>query len=942
MPRDDEAPDSPPALPPGRRIGRFSVVTLLGHGGMGSIYSAYDDELERKVAIKVLHPSPDGDDDDQLRLRREAQAMARLSHPNVVTVHEVGECDDGVFVAMEFIRGQSLAVWLGSQPRWTDVLETFALAGRGLAAAHDAELVHRDFKPHNVMRLHDGRVKVLDFGLARTISEGSGEWESSSSPATADLSTTSSLTVAGAVMGTPSYMSPEQHRGEPADEHSDQYGFCVALWQGLTGTRPFHGVDLQMLYHMKAEGPPRWPDDAPPVPRAIVAALQRGLAPYPEDRWPSMHALLEVLTWNPERRRNRWLLGLAGLGALGMGSASLYSWNHVEAQRCSGAEERMVGVWDDARRTEVEQAFAAVDEPYTAVAWSRTQRELDAYANAWVSMHTETCEATTVRGEQSAQMLDLRMQCLDRAALQLQSTVDVLTDADQSIVLNAHRMTAKLRPLPWCEDRAMLESTAPPPPPEEARAVGEATSLVSKAYSLEVAGRYDVARQTLELAKDTLVGVDYAPVWAKLLRQEGAVLERLGKYDESAAALEEALNMASRSRQWEEMTASARTLMFVVGHHQARPDDALRHRPMLEGMSLGRPHLEAPLRDALSAVLAARGQYSEAEAELRAALPIKEEIFGPDHHEVASLRSNLGGILLYGGKPAEAVTELQAALEVRQREFGDHHPIVAESRGNLANALYSIGELERAEEQWRASLQLQEKLYGPVHPSIATGRNNFAVVLHALGKLDEAEAQHRSAIALREELFGPDHPATATAKGNLAIILLTRDRPGDAETLLREAIEALERTAGPEHPNLGAMRTNLGDALVALERWDEAETEYRRVLELREKLLAPDHPSLAMARTNLASLYLDLERPAEGLPLAEQAWVRRQQSDIPPRKRASTAFTLARLLWRSEGSARDRERARELGRAARDAYRDAGETQAERATEVQQWLDDPH
>ncbi|MCH9682750.1 MAG: serine/threonine protein kinase, partial [Deltaproteobacteria bacterium] len=201
------------------------MLEQIGRGGMGVIYSAYDEQLDRKIAVKVLLDEYQ-DEGVRARLLREAQALARLSHPNVITIHEVGEHEGELFLAMEFVHGHSLAEWSETKPGWREVLEVFVQAGRGLAAAHRANLVHRDFKPHNVMRASDGSVKVLDFGLAHAhdIELTSADGATGASPLS------SMLTVSGAVIGTPRYMAPEQHAGEVADGRADQYSYCVALW----------------------------------------------------------------------------------------------------------------------------------------------------------------------------------------------------------------------------------------------------------------------------------------------------------------------------------------------------------------------------------------------------------------------------------------------------------------------------------------------------------------------------------------------------------------------------------------------------------------------------------------------------------------------------------------------------------------------------------------
>jgi serine/threonine protein kinase len=232
----------PEPLARGTQVGRYVLLDAVGSGGMGVVYAAYDPELDRKVAIKLLRfdrLGSEAGERDRLRLQREAQAIARLSHPNVVHVYDVGTFGDQVFVAMEFVAGRTLRQWAEEEPRpWREVVDRFALAGRGLAAAHAAGLIHRDFKPDNVLLGDDGRVRVVDFGLARPAGQQPAP-EGERTPSGGTLA--HPLTEWGVVVGTPAYMAPEQLRGEASDERSDQLSFCVSLYETLYGERPFPG-----------------------------------------------------------------------------------------------------------------------------------------------------------------------------------------------------------------------------------------------------------------------------------------------------------------------------------------------------------------------------------------------------------------------------------------------------------------------------------------------------------------------------------------------------------------------------------------------------------------------------------------------------------------------------------------------------------------------------
>jgi diguanylate cyclase (GGDEF)-like protein len=328
------------------RIGRFTVLHEIAAGGMGVVYAALDEQLDRKVAIKLLHARETRDREAYGRMMREARAMARLSHPNVVQVHDVGRVDGDVFVAMEYVQGLSLRKWLKAAPRsWRDVLEIFRQAGQGLVAAHAAGIVHRDFKPDNVVVTTDRRVKVLDFGLARwhdprdhlapvdveetATPSHEGDDRRTSAP---DHEDEQSLTKTGFVMGTPAYMSPEQHKGFPADARSDQFSFCVALYEALYGRRPFPGRTFHKVAKAILEREPLPPPEGSRVPKWLHRVVMRGLSRDPADRFPSMEALLGAFLDFQAKvdARNTAMLRLeTGLGSLLVGAFWILDWLFV-------------------------------------------------------------------------------------------------------------------------------------------------------------------------------------------------------------------------------------------------------------------------------------------------------------------------------------------------------------------------------------------------------------------------------------------------------------------------------------------------------------------------------------------------------------------------------------------------------------------------------------
>src|SRR5262249_42016183 len=408
---------APPA--PGTLINRFLVVEELGRGGMGLVLSAYDPQLDRRVALKLLR------DADGLRaateLAREAQAMARLQHPNVVAVHEVGEVNGTPYVVMEQVAGLTFRDWLAAAPRgWRAIVDLLVGAGEGLAAAHRAGIVHRDFKPENVLVDADGRPRVADFGLAALAR---------------------ARPIAGGTLG---YMAPEQRAGESIDERADQYAFCTTAWEALQGERP--AAD---------PAPPR----ARRAPASVYRALARGLRTRRDERWPSMAALLGAVRPPASRRRWLWIGGAAAFGVV----AFAVGRHEAAAPRCDDGAARIAAVWDGAARDRVAGAFRRTGRPNADDTFVRVDAALRARSDAWARLHRDVCEATYVRHEQSDALLDLRMRCLDQARSELGALAAALAGSDGAALDRAPQAAANAGDLAACSDAATLVAGVPPP-----------------------------------------------------------------------------------------------------------------------------------------------------------------------------------------------------------------------------------------------------------------------------------------------------------------------------------------------------------------------------------------------------------------------------------------------------------------------------------------------
>ncbi|MBL8973219.1 MAG: protein kinase, partial [Myxococcales bacterium] len=461
----ESAPHGPGDMP--SRIGRYLVLEELGAGGMGVVYAAYDPELDRKVAIKLMYAESDRGRArrNHAMLMREAQALAKLSHPNIVAIHDVGEYAGQVFVAMEFVAGCTLRRWREAAPRgWAEVVAAFVQAGRGLMAAHAVGLVHRDVKPDNLLVGDDGRVRVADFGVAR---HNAPEDESQ---VTAQSGTRALATVAGrgTTVGTPAYMAPEQHDNEGVGPHSDQFGFCVALYEALHGLRPFAGETSAGLVAAIRGGVPRRAGTPTRLPPWLERAVLRGLAARPEDRWPSMQALLGELTQDRDARRARWRWRVIYGLMLVLGGVALYLGGRaLQASRARGqleatAAERLTVVSAGidrllarGRRADAEEALRAfLAEPEhrgtrAAIdAWLLWAGRMDA-AGDGASALAAAVEAYTLlpEGDDREPAIQLRMARLFRAGWRFHELATLAAQAGR-------RAPATIDDPAWAELRA--------------------------------------------------------------------------------------------------------------------------------------------------------------------------------------------------------------------------------------------------------------------------------------------------------------------------------------------------------------------------------------------------------------------------------------------------------------------------------------------------------
>ncbi|MCX4242308.1 serine/threonine-protein kinase [Paraliomyxa miuraensis] len=873
-----------------RRFGRYVVLDVLGQGGMGVVLKGYDEELDRQVAIKVLHRELD--EQHTARLRREAQAMAKLSHPNVVQVYEVGELEGQTFVAMELCKGKTVRAWIEQEPRpgWKACVEVFVQLGEGLAAAHGRGLVHRDFKPGNAIVGEDGRARVLDFGLARRGDGDERYAEAGDVPSVieqvrtdehAALPLEQSLTRTGTVLGTPAYMPPEQMGGLLADARSDQFSFCVALHEAVYGERPYEGGSMEVLLIAMRSGMVRPAPKGSDVPMALRKVLLRGLATNPEQRWPSMEALLGELRRLVVPRGRRFAIASLVVAILGVGGSWALGQYVQIKDRCTGAEVGLAEIWDEPRKQEVRAAILGTELSYAPGTWERVEERLDAYTEDWASKHEEVCEATSVRNEQSPDVMDLRMGCLDKRRGELRAAVGVLAEADATVVQNAVELVAGLPGFSRCDDLEALRAEIPPPEdPVVAAKVEALDERLVEAAALQNAGQYEEGlRVADEVVKEGEV-LEYAPLMARAWLRQGSLRENRGDYEGALPLLKKAYGAAVAHTMTAEAANASVELVFLLGYRLARHEEAdcwMEHAEPLS-QAVGTDQARSSHFNAVGTVAVSRIEYDQAREYYEQALAIREKGLGPDHLLVAASLNNLGDAVYLAGDYEDARALLERALAIREKALGSDHPDVGSSLGNLGKVVCVQGKYEDARDFYERALAIQEKTLGAAHPEVAILLNNLGNVAYLQADYDRARDMYEQALAIKEKEFGPDHPDITAPLSNLGNMAAMQGKYEDAYALHERALAIQEKALGPDHSNVAVSLTHLGSAAQMQGKHEVARELYERALAVREKALGPDHSDVARPLSGLGSVAVFQGRYEDARELYERALAIREKA----------------------------------------------------------------
>jgi tetratricopeptide (TPR) repeat protein len=739
------------------------------------------------------------------RLRREAQVLAHLRHPSIVDVYDVGEIDGELFFAMELVRGVTLEQRLSTGAQsWRDALAVLLPAAAGLAAAHAAGVVHRDFKPANVMLAEDGRVLVMDFGVARAVAEPS--WGRTGDHGSLDPTRT------GELLGTPLYMAPEQLAGEPATEASDQFAFCVVLFEALHGRRPWHASSVTgLLECIRERGHLALPRVAP---RWLERAMRRGLDFHPHARHASMAALVDALQRGAGRRVWPLIAGtaaLASLGAVGLAAGE------PPSSVCHALEPRMATVWDDAARSQASDAFRV---------------ELDDYVQRWEAARDGACVSDD----------PVRIACLRRSRTATAALLDGLADADAAATAHAVDAVDRLPSLDECDAREHE------PAPEIALQVEALRDRIARATALSDLGRYDAVADALRGVVEEARALAHDPLLAEALLASVAAIADAGDEAGAVAAAEEAywvadrcdhdrlaadaaIEVVSRSlpshdidrvRVWlrhakarTDRGASGRlakirvlTLEAGVADLEGRTEDALRIAE--QACAAVEAEHDVPMRVAIDAAVHVgriQRQLARFDDALATYARLRERVHasvGAEHPYAAMIANNVGTVLADLGRLDDAAPEFERALRIRESVLGPHHVSVANALNNVAGVRMEQGRIADAVPLFERALSIWREKLGPDHIVVSNGARNLAQALDRIGRHEDALAAREEALAVSNETFDRDDPRLAIDVCARASTLAHLGRVAEAHAELDRCVPILERGFPEGHPERDA------------------------------------------------------------------------------------------------------------------------------------------
>ena len=927
------------------RLGRYEVLAHIGGGAMGTVFRAHDPKLGRDIALKLVQTCG-----PELRsyVQREARAMARISHPNVVAVHDTDVLDDAVVIAMELVAGPTLRERLRrGKPRWRETLRLMIGACRGLAAAHASGIVHGDFKPENVLLGDDGRARVADFGLARAATEP---------------------TDASAGGGTPAYMAPERLRelDRPATDRSDQYSYCLTLAEALCGQRP--GPDERAsTEHLAAML------RTSPMPRRLRRAVLRGMHPDEARRFASLDELLEELVASAGRGRRRTVVALLAAAATAGAAAALASAPSEPAAMCTEGAALFERAWESgaaagSREDAIRTNFSASELPHADDIADDLMRAIAAYGARWERSYQDACEATHVRGDQSSALLDARMRCLRTRLAAAEALGDAMSTASDQAITGAGEAIAGLPLVRDCDDLEALMARDDEPVLPLARE--RLAALGEELAAAEV--RFYGSKDAAEMEVATRVRAEAAALGGLTLEAEALSLSarvvELERPHEAVAAWERVLAASARAGVDRLIAEASASMLRHTAHHEGSLDRAAGIEPFAEAAAIRAGELEAmaAFLDAALFVRLVGGELADAHAYLDRADALDRDAKrrgsdGRMREDRARVRllSTVSQVRQDLGEYDAAGAALDEIAEILQNHQPPSHSDQIAARMLRARLHGAQGAYRQAVDDYAEGIALSEMLHGSDYARLIPVRGNYAQFLRLFGDLDEAEKQDRRAYELARELYGDQHALTATPLLGLGRTALLRGELDTAREMITRAVHDLSESIGADHlyvahalhalgeVELGAgelrearrvyeralaiaehaqhdgvavavAHRGLGELAIAEERWGQALSHCRRALAREKELFGENEAGLADSLTCVGEAELGAGRTKRAIATLERALALRSDA-YAHIERGRTAFSLARAL-----QATDPARAAELAAQAERAFAAAG------------------
>jgi serine/threonine protein kinase/tetratricopeptide (TPR) repeat protein len=1009
------------------RVGRFILLERLGAGTMGDIYAAYDEQLDRRLALKIVRHGASLTVKGDALLQREAQALAQVSHPNVVQVYDAGTHDGRLFIAMELVRGQTLTRWLESvarlprAQRQREILQQFIAAGRGLEAAHAVGVAHRDFKPDNVLVGDDGRVRVVDFGLARAVIEDSGPAASvtpgndgdppatdrarggtaprgltasqvnsttvsmalanrddtldhdrggrqamalnSSAQASAPgqvevaagqvevaagqvevaatsgeasnapkLTAATKLTATGTVMGTPRFMAPEQIQGLVADHRSDQFSFCVALYQALYEVFPFAGDGMQGFLNSMQTGAIGLEHGAG-VDARVRSALRRGLSVDRSQRFQNMGELLAALE-RSLRRRSGWAAGVVFFCfvVIVVYSASSSS----PDARCAATGDAIRDRWSADRQAIVHATFLRSDLPYAEAVWRSFAQRLDIYASQWREQAIAACRATNVDHVQSQRQFDLRMLCLDRSRREADALLREL-DGTPRAVQRAVAASELLPDVQSCSHTESIMFGLEPPPESIAAEVARVREQLAQALALEWLGRHEESLVIARAAGAAAEPLAYPPLRAEALTQIARALDARDNATSRAEAQSlyfTALDIAEAHRHDQLAVSVWGRLVLLATRMDAGTERAHERWRRYEAAVTrigNNPHDRARLHHMLGQIYLRESRYAEAAEQEN--LAIKEIAAAPEQKlELSRYYDALANALQPQGRGDEAIVLHERAVAIASESLGQAHPDLIKLQMNYGKALEKLGRLERARTVLEAALASMPAKYRDSRLDAGRLHAFLSDLSYVEGKLDDAAGHGLESLRIYIRAGGPDH-LRAEARTNLGNVELRRKNFAGALAMYREALALRRPHLGNDDDQLGVNEGSIAEALVGLARYDEAMLHVREAESILARSSARDRATQAWICTVHGDVLVGQQRFAAAIPMLEQAVPLFDNTSDPDAPRAM--WLLARAL---HGAGKDAGRVRLLAERARALFLKLGPAEAQRAAAIGRFI----